>query len=140
MYHFLHVFITFDLTVLRHTISQNCSYWKLITYNTNFNVICLLDTFIYSSIPPNDEKLYMKWYKLIRADSPSNSKKSSVGIYYKEFLAVRSVEIKNLNECVVFEVSIENKRGCLDSLKHKLNNWLMILLIRTPFYTNYKCS
>ena len=64
----------------------------------------------------------MKWYKLIRADSPSNSKKSSVGIYYKEFLAVRSVEIKNLNECVVFEVSIENKRDCVDSLKHKLSN------------------
>ena len=58
----------------------------------------------------------MKGYKLIRADNPSDSKKGGVGIYYKEFLAVRPVEVKNLNESVIFEVSIKNKRGYLVSL------------------------
>ena len=53
----------------------------------------------------------MKGYKLIRTDNPSDGKKGSVGIYYKEFLAVGSVEVRNLNECVIFQVFIKNKRG-----------------------------
>ena len=74
-----------------------------------FDIICLLETFLDSSIPSNDERLYMNGYKLIRADNPSDSKKGDVGIYNKEFLAVRPVEVKYLNECL--EVSIKNKRG-----------------------------
>ena len=42
----------------------------------------------------------MRGYKLIRADNRSDSKKGSVGISYKEFLAVRPVKVKNLNEWV----------------------------------------
>ena len=55
-------------------------------------------------------------YKLVRAGNPSNSKKGGVVIYYKEFLAVHSVETKNLIECVIFEASIKNKRGYVVSL------------------------
>ena len=50
-----------------------------------------------------------------RADNPSYNKKGGVSIYYKELLAVRSVEIKNLNKCVIFHVSVKNKRGYLVS-------------------------
>ena len=39
-----------------------------------------------------------------------------MGIYYKEVLAVLPVEVKNLNECLIFEVSIKNKRGYVVSL------------------------
>ena len=38
-------------------------------------------------------------------------KKDGVGIYYKNFLANCPAEVKNLNECVIFEVSTKNKRG-----------------------------
>ena len=77
-------------------------------------MICLSETFLDSSIPTNDERLSMKGFKLIRADNPSDSKKGGVGIYYKEFLAVRPVEVKNLNECVISEASIKEKRDmCL---------------------------
>ena len=79
-------------------------------------MICLSETFLGSSIPSNDESLNMKGYKLIRADNPSDSKKDGVGIYYKEFLAVRPVVVKNLNECLVFEVTIKIKRGYVASL------------------------
>ena len=72
-----------------------------------FDMICLSETFLDSSIPTNDEKLNMKGYKLIRVDNPSDSEK---------FLAVRPVEVKNLNERVIFEVSIKNKRGYVVSL------------------------
>ena len=52
----------------------------------------------------------MTGYKLIKPDNPSDSKKGGAGIHYKEFLPVRSVEVKNLNECVIFEAPIKNKR------------------------------
>ena len=79
-------------------------------------MICLSETFLNSSIPPNNERLYIEGYKLIRADNYSDSKKGSASIHYKEFLAVRSAEVKNLNECVIFEVYIKNKKGYLVSL------------------------
>ena len=79
-------------------------------------MICLLETFLGPFIPTNDERLSMKGYKLIRANNPSDSKKGGVGIYYKEFLTVRPVEVKNLNACVIFEVSIKKKRGYVVSL------------------------
>ena len=88
------------------------------TYNVQhrFHTICLSETFLDSSIPTNYDRLNMKGYKLIRTDNPSNSKRGGVGIYYKEFLAVHPVEVKNLNECVLFEVSIKKERGYVVSL------------------------
>ena len=79
-----------------------------------FDMICLSETFLDSSIPTNDEKLNMKGYKLIRADN--DSKKGGAGIYYKEFLAVGPVEVKNLNECIIFDMSIKTKRRYVVSL------------------------
>ena len=37
-------------------------------------------------------------------------------ILHQEFLAVRPVEVKNLNDCLIFEVSVKNKRGYVVSL------------------------
>ena len=102
-------------SIAAHNFSKLSS---LEAYNVQhkFDMICLSETFLDSSIPTNDERLSMKGYKLIRADNPSDSKKADVGICYKEFLAVRPVEVKNLNECVIFEVSIKKKRGYVVSL------------------------
>ena len=52
----------------------------------------------------------MKEYKLIRADNSIDSKKGNMNICYKKFLSVRSVQIKNLDECVTFEVYEKQKR------------------------------
>ena len=82
----------------------------------NFDMICLLEIFLDSFIPSNGERLNMKGYKLIRADNPSDIKNGGVGIYYEDFLAVRPVEVKNLNECLIFEMSIKNRRGYVVSL------------------------
>ena len=88
-------------------------------------MICLSETFLDSSIPINDERLNMKGCKLIRSDNPSDSKKGGVGIYYKEFLAVRPVEVKNLNECVYLKCPLKTKGDMwshsIDCLvKHKM--------------------
>ena len=88
------------------------------------DMICLSETLLDSSIPSNYERLYNKAYKLIRADNPSHSKKSSVGIYYKEVLAVCSVEVKSLNECIMFEVYIKKKEDIWSHyhlVKHKMS-------------------
>ena len=45
-----------------------------------FSMICLLETFLDSSVPPSDERLYIKGCKLIRAGNLSDSKKGGVGI------------------------------------------------------------
>ena len=50
-------------------------------------------------------------YNLIRSDHPSNTKRGSVCIYYKECLAVHIVNITSLPECLVCEVMIQNKKG-----------------------------
>ena len=50
-------------------------------------------------------------YKLIRSDHPSNTKRGGVCIYYKESLVVRLVDITSLPECLVCEVTIQNKKG-----------------------------
>ena len=47
----------------------------------------------------------------------------TLGIYYVEFLAVCPVEVKNLNECLLFEVSIKNKKGYVFSLYRCLVNF-----------------
>ena len=48
---------------------------------------------------------------LIRSDHPSNTKRGGVCIYYKESLAVCIVNITSLTECLVCEVTIQNKKG-----------------------------
>ena len=49
-------------------------------------------------------------YKLIRSDHPSNTERGGVCIYYKESLAVRLVDITSLPECLVCEITIQNKK------------------------------
>ena len=47
--------------------------------------------------------------KLIRVDNSIDSKKGDVIIWYREFLAVCPVKVKNLNECLIDEVSLKKK-------------------------------
>ena len=47
---------------------------------------------------------------MIKEDHPSNVKRGSVCIFYKETLCVRVVTLSNLSECIIFEVSIQNNK------------------------------
>ena len=62
----------------------------------NFDIICLSETFLDSSI--QHEMLHLNAYIITRIDNTNNYKKGEAGIYFKEFLAARQVELKNLNE------------------------------------------
>ena len=62
-----------------------------------FDMICLSQTFLDTSIPTNDERLNMRGYKVIRANNPSDNKKGYVGIICEQFLAVCPGKVKNLS-------------------------------------------
>ena len=51
---------------------------------------------------------------MIRADHPSNAKQGRVYIFYKETLGVHVVNLSNLTECIICEVSIQNNKGYID--------------------------
>ena len=104
----------YNYSIAAHSFSR-LSLLEAYNIQHKFDMICLSETFLDSSIPTN-ERLNMEGYKLIRADNRTDSQKGGVGIHYKEFLAVLSVEVENLNECVIFEVSIKNERGYVVSL------------------------
>ena len=74
-------------------------------------ISCISETFLDSSFEPDDKDLMLDGYKLIRSDHPSNTKRGVVCIYYKESLVVCLVDITSLPECLVCEVTIQNKKG-----------------------------
>ena len=78
------------------------------TYKYDF--ICISETFHDSSFEPDDKDLMLDGYNLIRSDHPSNTKRGGVCFYYKESLAVHLVDITSLPECLVCEVTIQNKK------------------------------
>ena len=83
----------------------------LTAYNLvhSFNIICLSETYLNSETPPNDTRLELPGYNLLRSDHPSNNKRGDVCVYYKSTLPLRILNISNLDECINFEVSIANK-------------------------------
>ena len=50
---------------------------------------------------------------LVRADHPGNIKRGSVSVYFKESLPPRCLPNPYLKECIIIEVSINNKRFCV---------------------------
>ena len=91
-------------------------------YNTRHNFdICLAETYLDSSYGDDDTRLNLKDFNLIRADNPHNYKRGGVSINFKEHLAVRPVSPLNLNECLVLEINILDKKGFVISLYRSPN-------------------
>ena len=77
----------------------------------NFDIICLSETFLDSTIPKNDENINIKGYSLLRADHPGNSKRGGVCLYYKEYLPlIARNDISCMQECLVTELSMNNEK------------------------------
>ena len=81
-----------------------------ITQN-NYDIICLSETFLNSSIQKDDKKIKIDGYNLIRLDDSSDSKKHGVCIYYKEHLPlIRRDDINTLENCLVTEIHSQNEK------------------------------
>ena len=86
---------------------------SIAAYNTihKYDFICISETSLGSSVPTDDRDTLINGYNLIRADHPSNTKRGGVCIYYRESLAVQLVETNYLSECLLCELSINNKKS-----------------------------
>ena len=80
-------------------------------YNSihKFDVICLSETYLDSSILQNGGNLEVPGYNLVRSDNPSNKKRGGVCIYYKSYLPLRIIDINYLKECVRFELMVGDR-------------------------------
>ena len=58
-----------------------------------------------------DSSFQLDGYKAIRADHPSNKTRGVVCICYKESLSVLELNLTNLSECIISEVSVQNCKG-----------------------------
>ena len=74
-----------------------------------YDFICISETYLDSTISSDNNDLNISGYNLIRADHPSNSKRGGVCIYYKESLAVQTLNNIGLPECLVCKVCLGNK-------------------------------
>ena len=95
-------------------VAQNLSkITQLEAYNSLYkhDFICIFETCVDSSILEGDSSFRLDGYKVIRADHPSNTKRSGVFVYYKESLSVRALNLTNFNECIICEVSVQNCKG-----------------------------
>ena len=57
----------------------------------NFDIVCLSETFLNSSIQNDHHKLKIDGYNLIRSDHLSNSEKGGVCIYLYTFIYIQTV-------------------------------------------------
>ena len=100
-------------------------------YNTvhNFDMICLSESNLDSSVSSDNDNLYIKDYKLVRADNPGNVKRGGVCVCFNESLHVSRPPNPYLKECLILEVSINSEKGYFVSV-HQVR--LPIILTHLP--------
>ena len=81
-----------------------------------FDLLCISETYLDSSISSDNPDLILDGYKLIRSDHPRDIKRGGALIYYKETLPIKFLNISNLGECLICEILYENKKCFVVSL------------------------
>ena len=80
----------------------------------NFDMICLSEIFLNSSIQNDDHKLRNDDYNLIRFDHPSGSRKVRICIYYKRHCPlIRYDDLYTLDNCLATEIRSQSKNSFL---------------------------
>ena len=104
---------------LNSVTAHNFSIISLLeAYNVQhkFDMICISETYLDSSFPNDDPILNLPGYNVVRTDNPNNVKRGGVCVYFKESLSVGSVTSLYINECLLLEVFIQNKKSYVVSL------------------------
>ena len=77
----------------------------------NYDIICLSETFLNSSIQSDDDKIKIDGYNLKRSDHSSGSKRGGVCIYYKEYIPlIKRDDLCTLDNCLVTEIRSQNEK------------------------------
>ena len=92
--------------------------YLLQAYNAihNFDLICLSESYLDSSVSSDNDNLYLRDYKLVIADHPGNIKRGGVCVYLKNSLPVSCLPNPYLKEYLIFEESINKNRGYVISM------------------------
>ena len=85
------------------------SYLKAFIAVHKFDIICLSETYLDSSVAPDDGNLEISGYSLVRFDHLSKNKCGGVCVYYKNCLPLRVLDIQYLDQCINFELKIGDK-------------------------------
>ena len=82
-----------------------------------FDIFCLTETFLDSSVLLEDTKLAIEGYKLFRCDHASNLRRDGVCLYFKDHLPLTlRPDLTTLDECLVCEIQNGFKRFSLTVL------------------------
>ena len=69
-----------------------------------FDIFCISETYLNSSITEDDDSLQIPEYDLIRSDHPSNNKRGGAAIYYKNFLPLKLMDVNYSSESILFQI------------------------------------
>ena len=76
-------------------------------------ILCLSETYLDSSISSNNKNLAIPGHHLYRPYSRSNVKRRKrarvLDVYYQYSLPLKLIYIQNLQDCINFEMKIENR-------------------------------
>ena len=76
-----------------------------------FDIICLSETFLNSSLQNDDNSLALNGYKLVRADNPSDLKEEVFASTLKKSLPIKVLNVTNLHECLVCELFLNSRQS-----------------------------
>ena len=76
-----------------------------------YDVICISESYLDSTVPLDDKSLSLNGCNLTRADHPDNGKRGGVCMYYKENLALRIFSTSYFDQCLLCEVTCQNQKG-----------------------------
>ena len=102
-------------SISAHNFSK-VSFLNAYTSLHRFDIICLSETYLDSSILCHDPNLEVQRYDLIRAGHLSNVSRGGICIYYKNHLPFKLISIDFLHECLTIELNIKNKLCVLVAL------------------------
>ena len=88
-------------------------------FRHNYDIICLSEAFLNSSIESNDDRISIDGYNLIRSDHPSDPKRGGVCIYFKEHIPlIKRDDICTLGNWLVTEIRSKGKKYFLTFIYH----------------------
>ena len=84
---------------------------KAFITTSNFDIVCLSEMFLDSTIPDDDVNIQVNGYSLLKANHPNNIKRGRACIYFKEsFPLIKRNDLINLKDCLVTEINVNNEK------------------------------
>ena len=101
----------------------------------NYDIVCLSETFLNSSMETDDDRTSIDGYHLIRADHPGDSKRGGVCIYYKEHIPlIKRNDICTLDNCLVTEIRLQGEKCFLTCIYRSPSQSLMIFFQNLVYF------